>query len=172
MGAAEREGLLDRRANSGRLDPTCGRDERDVGEVLHPRVWARARHRVGVELLGDVGLDRIHAQRWWGDARERQHVLGDHELELAEDRVAERHIDAERSAVDLAGDGALGPKAQPLVLHPVVLDVGVPVIGTDGEHHEVAKVTACRAAESVEDVVGRAHDTQVDVLGGARALEA
>lgn len=97
--------------------------------------------------------------RRWRDAGERERVLGDHELGLAEDRVAERHIDAERSAVDLPATVHSARKRSPLVLHPVVLDLGVPVIGTDGEHHEVPEVSDCGAAESVEDVVGRAHDT-------------
>ena len=45
--AAEREGLLDCGANPPRLDRASRGDERDVGEVLDPRVRARARHRVG-----------------------------------------------------------------------------------------------------------------------------
>jgi hypothetical protein len=48
-----------------------------------------------VELLCDVGLDGVHPQRRCRDAGERERVLGDHDLGLAEDRVAEGHIDAE-----------------------------------------------------------------------------
>ena len=86
-----------------------------------------------------MGLDRVHAQGRRRDARKRQRVLGDHHLRLAEDGVAERNVDAERASVDLAREAALGTESNAVVLHPVVLNLGVPGVRLDGEDHEVAQ---------------------------------
>lgn len=91
---------------------------------LHPGVRAKARHRVGVELLGDVGLDRVHAQGGWRDACKGQRVLGDHDLRLAEDGITECHVDAKRASVDLAREAALGTESNAVVLRPLVLKLG------------------------------------------------
>ena len=125
-----------------------------------------------MELLGDVGLDRVHAQGRRLNARERQRVLGGHDVGLAEDGVTERDVDAKGATVDLAREAALGTEAHAVVLHPVVLDIRVPVVGADREHHEVAQVARPRGAKPAEDVVGRSHHAEVHVLGGARPLDA
>jgi hypothetical protein len=39
-----------------------------------------------------VRLDRVEAQRRWRDAREREHVFGQDNLGLAEDRIAQRDV--------------------------------------------------------------------------------
>ncbi len=51
----------------------------------HARVRALARHRVSVKLLGDVRLERVEAHRSGLDARESEHVVGHHDVGLAED---------------------------------------------------------------------------------------
>ena len=124
-----------------------------------------------MELLGDVGLDRVHAQGRRRDARKRQRVLGDHHLRLAEDGVAERNVDAERASVDLAREAALGTESNAVVLHPVVLNLGVPGVRLDGEDHEVAQVALRGCIEPGEDVVRQAHHAEVDVRRGSCPLD-
>ncbi len=125
-----------------------------------------------MELLCDVGLDRVYAQGRRGNSGECEGIICHDELRPAEHGVAEGHVDAEGAPVDLSGEAALGAKAHAVVLQPIVLDVGVAFVGADGEHHEVAEVTRCCSAEPTEDRVGRAHHVQVDVLGRAGPLDA
>jgi hypothetical protein len=51
--------VINRQRDSLELLREC--EERDVGEVLHAALRALARHRVGVERLGDVRLERVQA---------------------------------------------------------------------------------------------------------------
>lgn len=59
-----------------------------------------------------------------------------------------------------------------VVLHPVALNLRVAVIGADGEDHEVVEVSPRSSSERVENAVGGAHYSQVDVLGGASPVDA
>ncbi|AUX49051.1 uncharacterized protein SOCE26_105960 [Sorangium cellulosum] len=164
---SEREGLLEGLSQTLRIDRLRRREECEVGQVLHPGVWARTRHRIRVELLRDVRLDWIEAQRRRRDAGEREDVLRHHDLGLAEDRIAERDVHAERLPVELAGEPALRTEAEPVVLHPIVLNLGVVIVGADLEVHEVAEVAAPSLLQFREHVVGAAHHSEINVLGGA-----
>lgn len=124
-----------------------------------------------MELLGDVRLDRVEAQRGRGDAGEPQDIVGDDGVGRPEDRVAERNIDAERISVRFPCEPTLGAEAQALVLHALVLDLGMLRIRADLEGEEVAEVEASRGLEPGEHVVGRPGEAEVDVLRGSRALE-
>ena len=147
--ATEAEGLSDCGAQLVRLHAARRGDDGYVGKVPDTGVGPRARHRVGVEFLGDVGFYRVHAHRWWRDTSKAQRVVGDDDLGLTEDRIAERDVDAEGTAVDLACEAALGTESPALVLHALVLDVGVAIVWTDGEDHEVAQAVPGSGSESV-----------------------
>jgi hypothetical protein len=101
---------------------------------------ACAGHRERVELLGDVRLDRVDAQRRRRDPSEAQHVLRHDNLGGTKHRVAEAGVDTERIAVWLAGEAALGAEAHAFVLHPLVGDLGVLRVGPDLEREEVGEV--------------------------------
>jgi hypothetical protein len=107
------KGLLEGVSQALRIDGLNGREERDVRQILHARVQARSRHRVRVELLGDVRLDRVEAQRGRRDAREGEDVFRHHDLRLTEDRIAEGDVDAEGLSVELTGELAFRTKARP-----------------------------------------------------------
>ncbi len=59
---------------------------------------------------------------------------------------AERDVNSERLAVHLAGKPALGTEPQPVILHPVVPDLRVIIVGADLEGHEVAERRRCSSA--------------------------
>jgi hypothetical protein len=84
-----------------------------------------------VEFLRDVRLDRIEPQRRRRDAREGEDVLRHHHLRLAENRIAEGDIDTEGLPIELACEPALRAKAEAVVLHAIVLDLGMVIIRTD-----------------------------------------
>lgn len=107
-----------------------------------------------VQLLGHVGLDRTETQPRWRDPREPEVVLGDHEFGLAEHRIPEPDVDPEGLAVDLAGELAQRPEAQPVVAHAVVLDDRVIVVGNDLEGQEVAEVAATCGLQPEQQFVG------------------
>lgn len=88
-----------------------------------------------------------------------------------DERIAEGDVDAERLTVDLPSELALGAEAQALILHALVLDLGVMRIGPDLERHEIAEVAPASFLQSLEDVLGRAHESEIHVLRGARQLE-
>ncbi len=123
---------------------------RNPGRDLHAHVsfpfarlpLLRARHRVRVQLLGDVRLDRAEPRRRQGDAGEGEHFLRDHDVPLARDRIAERDIDAERLTVEFARELALGAKPKRVALHSAPLDRGVVVVRADLEGPEVAERAA------------------------------
>ena len=54
------------------------------------RELARARHRVRVQLLRDVRLERVQPKRRRGNTCEGEHVVRGNDIGLAEDRIAER----------------------------------------------------------------------------------
>jgi hypothetical protein len=70
-----------------------------------------------VELLGEVGLDRVEPRRRRRGTGEHQQVLGGDDLDLAEHRVAEGHVHAKGLAVDLALEPTLGLMAMAVVRH-------------------------------------------------------
>ena len=106
------------------------------------------------------------------DPGESEDVVAHDDVGLADERVTEGYVDAERSAVDHARESALGAIAKAVVAHPLVLDLGVIRIRLDLEQHVVAEVEAACFLEQLEHVVGRAHHAKVDVLGGPRPGEA
>jgi hypothetical protein len=76
-----------------------------------------------MELLGDVRLDRVQTQRRRRNAGEREHVVSDDDIRLAEDEIAEGHVHAEGLPEGFSRETALGAKAEALVEHPVVPDL-------------------------------------------------
>ena len=74
-----------------------------VREVLDSCVGSRPGHSVSMELLSDVGFDRVYTQGRWRDAGECERIFGHDDFRLAEDGVAEGHVDAEGAPVDLSG---------------------------------------------------------------------
>jgi hypothetical protein len=125
-----------------------------------------------VELLGDVRLDRVETQRRRHDAREAEHVVGDDDVWVPEDRIAERDVDTEGLPEGFPREAALGAKAEALVEHPVVLDLRMILVGTDLEGEEVFEIAPCRFLELREHAVGGADEPKVDILRRASALEA
>src|SRR6185295_1727839 len=123
--------------------------------------------RTHVQLLSDVRLDGVEPQPGWRDAGKGEHVLGHHTLGLTEHWIAERHIDPEGLTVEPAGQLALGAEAE-----PVVLELGVVVVGPDLERHEVGEVAAPRLLQLRKHLTRRTHQPEVDVPGGAGPFEA
>jgi hypothetical protein len=87
-------------------------------------------------------------------------------------RIAEGGVDAERIAVWLAGEAALGAEAHALVLHPLVGDLGVLRVGPDLEREEVGEVETSGSLQPAENLVGRSGEAQIDVPSGPGAVEA
>jgi hypothetical protein len=106
------------------------------------------------------------------DAGEGEDVVGHRDVGLPEHRIAERNVDPKGLPVDLACELALGSEAEPVVLDPVVLNLGVVDVRSDFEGHEIAELEAPRLLKLCEHVVGGAHHAEVDVLGGTCPLEA
>ena len=125
-----------------------------------------------MKLLGDVRLDRVETQRGRRDAGEAEHVVGDDDIGLPEDRIAEGDVDTEGLPEGFPCEAALGAKAEALVEHPVILDLGMIFVGTDLEAEEVFEIAPCRFLELCEHAVGRADEAKVDILRRASALEA
>jgi hypothetical protein len=67
---------------------------------------------------------------------------------------------------------ALSREPKAVVLHPVVLDLRVVVVRPDLEGHEVAEVLETGLLQLRKHVLGRAHHAEIDVLRGARPVEA
>jgi hypothetical protein len=88
------------------------------------------------------------------DPRKRQHILRDNNLRLAQDRITERDVHAERLAVELARELALRTETKPVVVHAVVLNVWMVLIGAHFERHEVAEVAASRLLQFGQNTVG------------------
>ena len=119
------------------------RQEREVWQILFTREFGRVRgHRVRVQLLRDVRLDRVEPQRRRGDAGEREHVLRDDDLRARRIGSPNATSTPKGLPVELARELALGAEPKPVVLHPVVLDLRVVVVRPDLERHEVAEVLA------------------------------
>ena len=119
-----------------------------------------------------MGCYRVDTQRGGRDAGKRQNIVGRHDFGLTEHWIAERDVDREGLAVHLSGELALCAEPEPFVVHPVVLDRGVIVVGADLKSHEVVKAAPSGILELGKCVVRRAHQSQVDILGGSRPLEA
>jgi len=126
------------------------REQREVREVFHPRVHARARHCVRVQLLGDVSHNRVESQRGWCDAGKRHDVLRHHDVGLTEDRIAECDVNSEGLTVHLSGEPAVGAEPEPVIRHPLVLDLGEVVVGANLKGHEFAAGLCCRAEALLE----------------------
>lgn len=118
MRSPKLEGLLERRAQLRRIERPGAGQQGDIGQVFDPRVGARARQCVGVQLLRDVRYDRIEAEPGRFDVGKRQQVADDDLVRFADERIAEADVDAERAAEDLAGEAALGGEAVAGVLMP------------------------------------------------------
>jgi hypothetical protein len=66
--------------------------------------------------------------------------------------------------VDSCRELALGAEAKPVVLHAVVLDLRVVLVGADLEREVIAQVATPRILQPRQDGVGRADHADVDVL--------
>jgi hypothetical protein len=171
MSFAEPERLKEGPADAIRVEGSGRGEEREVREVLDAGVRPPARHRVGVQLLRDVGLDGIEPERRRRDPCEREDVGGREHVGLTKDRIAEGHIDAERFAVGLASEPAVDAMAQAVVAHAVVQQRGVIGVCHHLEAHEVSDVEAAGALQLREETIGRSHHPQIDVLRGSSARE-
>jgi hypothetical protein len=118
-----------------------------------------------------VRLDRVEPQRGCRNASKPEHVFGDDDVGLAEDRIAKTNVDAEGLSIELAGQATSGAKAEAVVSHALVLDLGMVIVGTDLEGHEVTKVVTGGPLQPDEDVLRWARHPQIDVLRRARARE-
>jgi hypothetical protein len=123
-----------------------------------------------VQLLSDVSLSRIEAKarrRHTDEVEVRARTVL---LNVADQRVAKGDVDAEGRAVDRAAEASFCAKALAFIHDAVALDV--PCIRGDEERQVIAKVEAACELELLEHPTGIAHHAQVDVAGGARAVEA
>lgn len=100
MGSAELERSLERQPQLRPPDRAGRGEEGNVGEISHSRVRSAPRQGEGMKLLGDVGNDRIEEQSRWRDPREAQEVIAYQQIGLADKRIAEGDVNAERTAVD------------------------------------------------------------------------
>jgi hypothetical protein len=82
-----------------------------------------------VQFIGDVSFNRIQPYHRRCNTREPEHIIGADSFD----------IDAECSAVELAGQQALGAKSQAFVPHSVVLDFGLFRNSIHFEAHEIAE---------------------------------
>src|SRR6185437_7791294 len=139
MRCAKFERCSERRAQSLSVQWPYGCKQGNVWKVFHARVRASAGHRVGVELLRDVGFDRIQAQFRRRDSGKCEHVVRSDNLGRPNNKVAKCDIDAEVLTVELASQATLRAKSQPLILHAVVLDCRLLWVAADFEGHEVAE---------------------------------
>ena len=101
MGAAVLEGPVDGGPERSAVDVPRGREQRDVGEIFDPRVGALARQGVGVQLLCDVGLQRVDAEAPGLNANEVEEGAALDLFRMAVHWLGEGHIDPEGHAVDL-----------------------------------------------------------------------
>ena len=83
MGLARRKRLFERATKTRAFDLSNASEKRHVGKILHAGVRTLARKRVGMKLLGDVGLDRIEAERGWCDASEAKDIVSNELLDEA-----------------------------------------------------------------------------------------
>jgi hypothetical protein len=88
------------------------------------------------------------------------------------DRVAERDVDSERVAVALSCEPALGSESHALILHALVVDLGMLVVGTDLEGEEIAEIQPSGFLEPREDILGRSRQAEIDILRSSRAFQA
>jgi hypothetical protein len=95
-----------------------------------------------VELFCDVRLKRVEPENRRCDAREGEDILSHDDLGVAEDWIPEGDIHAKALSVELPSELALGAEAEPDILHAVGLNLGVILVGTHLEAHEVAEVAA------------------------------
>lgn len=172
MGLAKPECLFYRTTHVRLVELADFPEQRDVGKVLYPRVHARTRQCVGMELLRDMRLDRIHAYGRRSDPGERKYILGSNDIGLPENRIRKRNVDSERLSIRFPGKHSFRPEAQAVVLHPIVSKVRMGGIGVHFECQEVSHVETARALQTIEHLLWRTHETQIDILCRARTLSA
>jgi hypothetical protein len=169
---AKTKGLLERRAKALGVQRLDAGEERDVGQVLDPGIRALSRHGVGVELLRDVRFERVYPERGGRDARETEDVVGDDDVGSTKDRIAECDVDSEWVALALSRKPAHCSESHAFILHALVVDLGVIVVGTDLEGEEISKIQASGFLELSEDILGRSRHAEIDILRGSRAFKA
>lgn len=125
-----------------------------------------------MELFGQMRLDRVEANGGRGNSDEVEQVFSCDDLGGANHRVSESDVDAEALTEEPACDRTLRAEAVALVRHAVVLNLWLRCIANDLEGHEVAQLSSARLLKLGEQILGRAHHPKVDVLRGARAVEA
>jgi hypothetical protein len=118
-----------------------------------------------MELLGDMGNDRIERQSGGRDPCEAQEIIAHQHIGLADERIAEGDVHAERTAVDRPGEPTFRSVAKALVPHRLGPNLRMIRIRLDLEKHVVTEVETPGGLESLQNVVGRAHHPQIDVLG-------
>jgi hypothetical protein len=93
-----------------------------------------------MQLLGDVGDDRVETERWRFNPGEIEKIVRHHHIRLAHKWIAERNVHAERATVDRAREPALNTIAVALVLPSFGSNIGMTQVGLDLEEHVVAQV--------------------------------
>src|SRR5882672_10419973 len=155
MRLARPERLFERAPKLRAFDLANTGEERYVGEIFHAGVRALTRERVRVELLGDMSLDRVEAERGRRDPGEPEDIVSNDDIGLAEDGVGERDVEPEGLTVGLARQRAGHAVSLTFVNHSFVRDLGMLGVGRDREHHELAEIQAGRALKPFENPGGR-----------------
>ena len=167
MRLARRERLFERAPKLRAFNLANTGEERYVGEIFHAGVRALARKRVRVELLGDVSLDRVEAERGRSDPGEPEDIIGNDDVGLAENGVGECDVEPEGLTVGLARQRACHAVALTFVNHSLVRDLGMLGVGRDREQHELAEIEAGRALKPFENPGGRTDEPEIDVRSEA-----
>jgi hypothetical protein len=165
------EGPFDGHPEAGGVEDACRPEERDIRQVLDPGVRPRTRHRVGVELLCDVGLQRIDAEDRGLHTRKGEEAAPFHLLDLPDHGLGEGDVHSERRTVDLASEQPSGPVTASLVDHSLRLDFRVAAILLHLEKEEVAEVESPGLLEPCQHIIRVAEHPEVDVLRGSRSLK-
>ncbi len=99
MSRAKFKRAFQRRAQSHCFERPRGGEQRDVGKVFDASIGARTWHRVCMQLLGDVGLNRIQPHHRRCNTGELEHIIGGDGFRLPKYGIAECDINAECLAV-------------------------------------------------------------------------
>jgi hypothetical protein len=73
--------------------------------------------------------------------------------------------------IELAGQAALGTKSQAFVSHSIILHLRMLGVGSYFESHEILEIESSCLLKICENALRRTDQSQVDVLGCARAFQ-
>ena len=172
MGGAKRKGLLQRLPQTSGIHGPSGRNKSNIGQILDPRVWSQSWHRIRVKFLCDMCLDRIDSERRWLNTSKLENIFGGSDFRLAEDWVAERDVDPERSPIYLSGEATFCAKTKAFVFYPVTLNFGMMIIGSQFKNHKISKFTTCCLLKFCENFSRLAYNPNVNILGRTGAIQA